>query len=172
MTAVPSPRISIGWSSGDPLGVVGIVLGDVGGEVDLGLRCRERLAHLADDDRGELVAPLPMQLCCSADERRALGDGGVAPGAVGGIRLLENGLERFVGDRRIGGEGLAGRGVDDGVVGHVRSVLSGSRVCVSWRRDVRSPARRRSSTTWRNKSLADCNKFYAKSWLSDLVEPP
>ena len=115
--------------AGDLLGVVGVVLGDVGGEVDLALRCRERLAHLADDDRGELVAPLAVQLGGAADERRALGDRRVAPRAVGGIRLLDDGLERIVGDRRIGGEGLAGRGVDDGVVGHVHSDFVLGLVC-------------------------------------------
>ena len=48
--------------AGDLLGVVGVVLGDVGGEVDLAVGGRERLAHLAHDDRGELVATLAVQL--------------------------------------------------------------------------------------------------------------
>ena len=63
----------------DLLGVVGVELGDVGGEVDLAERRGERLAHLAHDDRGELVAALAVQLGGAADERRALGDRGVAP---------------------------------------------------------------------------------------------
>ena len=107
--------------AGDLLGVVGVVLGDVGGEVDLAVSRRERLAHLAHDDRGEFVAALAVQLGDATDERGALGDRGVAPRAVGGIRLLDHGVESVVGDRRIGGEGLARRGVDDGVFGHVRS---------------------------------------------------
>ena len=51
----------------DLLGVVGVVLGDVGREVDLAERGGERLAHLAHDDRGELVATLAMQLGDAAD---------------------------------------------------------------------------------------------------------
>ena len=107
--------------AGDLLGVVGVVLRDVGCEVDLTLRRGERLAHLADDDRGEFVAPLAVQLRDAADERCALGDRGVAPRAVGGIRFLDDGVESIVRDRRISGEGLACRGVDDGVFGHVHS---------------------------------------------------
>ncbi len=107
--------------AGDLLGVVGVVLGDVRGEVDLAVGGRERLAHLAHDDRGELVAPLAVQLGDAADERGPLGHRNVAPRAVGGIRRLDHGLERVVGDRRVGREGLARGGVDDGVVGHVHS---------------------------------------------------
>ena len=64
----------------DLLGVVGVVLGDVGGEVDLAQGRGQRLAHLPHDDRRELVAALAVQLGGPADERRPLGDGGVAPG--------------------------------------------------------------------------------------------
>ena len=105
----------------DLLGVVGVVLGDVGREVDLAECRRERLAHLAHDDRRELVAALAVQLRDAAHQRGALGDGGVAPLAVGGIRRRDRGLELGIRERRVGGEGLARGGVDDGVVGHVLS---------------------------------------------------
>ena len=70
----------------DLLGVVGVVLGDVGGEVDLAERGRERLAHLAHDDRGELVAALAVQLGDAAEQRRALGDAGCCAPALTGRR--------------------------------------------------------------------------------------
>jgi len=109
----------------DLLGLIGVVLGDVGGEADLADRGGQRLPHLAHDDRGEFVAALAMELRDATDGRRPLGDGGVAPRAVGGIRRRDRALECIVGDRRIGGEGLAGGRVDDGVVAHcdLRSVL-------------------------------------------------
>ena len=76
MTAVPvAVRISIGTSAVIFVGVVGVVLGDVGGEVDLALGRGQRLAHLAHDDRGELVTALAVQLGDAAQQLGALGGG-------------------------------------------------------------------------------------------------
>jgi hypothetical protein len=58
--------------AGDLVDVIGVELRDVGGEVDLALGRGERLAHLAHDDRGQLVAALAVQLGDAAQQRRTL----------------------------------------------------------------------------------------------------
>ena len=59
----------------DRLGLVGVVLGDVGGEVDLAEGGLAGLAHLAHEDVGELLAALAVQLGRATQQRCALGDG-------------------------------------------------------------------------------------------------
>ena len=58
------------------LGVVGVEGVDVAREVDLAERLLDRLAHLADDDLGQLLAALLVQLADLAHERGAVGHGG------------------------------------------------------------------------------------------------
>ena len=60
------------------LGVVGVEAVDLAREVDLHQRLLDRLAHLADDDLGQLLAALGVQLADLAHQRGALGDGGGA----------------------------------------------------------------------------------------------
>ena len=102
----------------DPLGVVGVVLRDVGGEVHLPQGRGQGLAHLPHDDRRELVPPLAVELGGPADSRRPLGHGDLAPGAVRRRRGGDRRLQLRVGRRRIGGEGLSCHGVHDRVVAH------------------------------------------------------
>ena len=107
----------------DLLGVVGVVLGDVGREVDLADRGRQRLAHLAHDDRAQLVAALAVQFGDAADQRRAIGDaGGARPARGRGIRRRERLLELGIRREGVGGQGLARGGIDDCVVTHGFSV--------------------------------------------------
>ena len=78
----------------------------------------ERLAHLAHDDRGEIVTPITVQLSDAAQGLGALGRGGARPDAVsvvgGGDGLFDPGIAQRV----VLGEGLTGGGIDDGVVAH------------------------------------------------------
>ena len=107
----------------DLLGVVGVELGDVGSEVHLGDRGGQRLAHLAHDDRAQLVAALSVQFGDAADQGRAIGDaGGPRPAFGCGIRRRERLLELCVGRDGVGGQGLARGGIDDCVVTHGFSI--------------------------------------------------
>ena len=82
--------------------VVGVVLVDVGGEVDLAEGLLDGLAHLAHDDLGELLAALDVQLADAADEGGALLDRGrPRPGAVRLVGRGDGGLELGVGDGRV-----------------------------------------------------------------------
>src|SRR5690606_17615098 len=97
---------------------------------DLALGGGQRLANLAHDDGGQLVASLAVQLGDPPDERRALGDRLLTPLEVGRVRCRDGLLHLGVGVRRVAGERLAGGGIDDGVMGHF-SLRSVSMVC-SW----------------------------------------
>ena len=96
--------------------VVGVVAVDVAGEVDLAEGLLDRLAHLAHDDLGELLAALDVQLADAADEGRALLDGGgLRPRAVGLVGRGDGGVELGVGDGRERLDRLAGGGVGHGI---------------------------------------------------------
>ncbi len=104
------------------LGVVGVVLVDGAAEVDLAERLLDRLAHLADDDLAEPLAVLDVQLADAADERGALRHGGRArPLAVGLVGGVDRRLQVGVADGVVRLHELAGRRVDDCVVGHEAS---------------------------------------------------
>ena len=81
--------------------MVGVVLVDRRGEVDLAERLRDRLAHLAHDELRQLLAALGVQFADAADEGRALIDRGrLRPGAVRLVGCGDRGLELGVGDGR------------------------------------------------------------------------
>ena len=104
------------------LGVVGVVLVDSGREVDLAQRLLDRLAHLADDDLGQLLALGGVDLGHLADHRCAVSDGGGRrPLLVARVRATDGVLEITVGDRRVLLDRLAGRRVHNCVVSHVLS---------------------------------------------------
>ena len=71
-------------------------------EVDLAQCLGGRLAHLTNDQRGELLAALHVQLADPGHDGGPLGHGGVErPLAVGGIRRREHGLQLVVGVQRV-----------------------------------------------------------------------
>jgi len=71
----------------DHVRLVRVVLGDVRGEVGLADRRAEHLAHLSNDDRGQLLATLPMELGRAADQPGPLGDRERPPGLEREARL-------------------------------------------------------------------------------------
>src|SRR5690606_14386918 len=81
--------------------------------------CGDRLAHLAHDDRAELVLARAVQLGDAADEDGTVGGRGGRPGDGRGCRTCDGVVDLSVREGVVGGEGLAGGRVDDGVVGHV-----------------------------------------------------
>jgi hypothetical protein len=91
---------------------------DVGAEVDLTQRLLERLAHLAHDDRGELLAAFLVEVAHAGDQRGPVLDGRARPLLLRGVRRGERLLELLRGGERDRGPGLAGGRVDDDVVGH------------------------------------------------------
>ncbi len=79
------------------LGVVRVEAVDFGREVDLAERLLDRLAHLADDDLGQLLPPLGVQLSDPAHQRRALRHAdGARPGPGGLIGVPDRGSELLV----------------------------------------------------------------------------
>src|SRR4029079_1769650 len=82
------------------LGVVRVEAVDVAAEVDLAERLLDRLAHLAYDDLGELLAPLDVQLADAAHERGTLGDARRGrPRPVGFVGTGDRGGKIVVADR-------------------------------------------------------------------------
>ena len=80
--------------------VVGVVLVNVGGEIDLGQRLPDGLAHLAHDELRQLLATLAMELRHAADEGGALVDrGGLRPGLMRLVGRSDRGLQLGIGDR-------------------------------------------------------------------------
>ena len=99
--------------------VIGVVLVDVGREVDLAERVADRLAHLAHDDLGEVLTALAVQIGDLRDERGALLDRGrPRPAAVGVERTLDPAGDVGVGRGRVRPQRLAGGGVDHCVLAH------------------------------------------------------
>ena len=117
-----APRQFDGFVGHKLFAVVGVVLVDGLAEVDLAECLLTRLAHLANDDVGELFAALCVQVGNFADHFGALFDGCGARPLV--MRLL---CERRrcdqlgVGNRRIVLDVLPGGRVDHCVVAHLRS---------------------------------------------------
>ena len=108
--------------------VVGVVLVDRRGEVDLAERLRDRLAHLAHDELRQLLAALGVQLADAADEGRALLDRGrLRPGAVRLVGCGDRGLELGVGDGVVGLDRLARGGVGHGIAHRVGLLVSAPR---------------------------------------------
>src|SRR5690606_6891181 len=96
---------------------------DVGGELHLADGSGDRLAHLADDDRAELVLAGAVQLGDAADDERTVGGRGPAPSDGRRRRQRDGIVDLGIREGVVSGEGLAGGRVDDGVVGHVGSSL-------------------------------------------------
>ena len=119
MIAEPSPASSVDRLVLQQVGaVVGVVAVDVDAEVDLAERLLHRLAHLADGDRGQLLAPLGVQLADAAHELGALLDARRSrPLLVRLVRQRDGRLELVVRDRRVVLDGLAGGRIDDRVIG-------------------------------------------------------
>ena len=110
------------------LRAVGVEAVDVGAEVDLAERLLHRLAHLANDDLGQRLAPLRLEVRHLLDQRRTLGHRGLeAPVLVGVVSRRDRGLELLVGHVRVLLDRLAGRRVDDCVLAHLASLLLTSR---------------------------------------------
>jgi hypothetical protein len=101
------------------LGVVGIEAVDFRREVDLHQRLLDRLAHLADDDLGQLSTALGVQLADLAHQRGALRHrGGTGPGSGGLVGPADRGAELVVADLRVLPDRLAGGWVDYRVSAH------------------------------------------------------
>src|SRR5690348_11943083 len=116
--ALPSPASSL--IGHQLLSVVRVEGVDLGGEVDLTQRLLDRLAHLADDDLGQLLAPLGMQLADAPDECRPLRNGRrTRPAAMRRVRAIDRGAQIVVADRGVLLDGLAGRGIDNLVGAHL-----------------------------------------------------
>jgi hypothetical protein len=106
--------------------VVGVVLVDRRGEVDLATGLLDRLAHLADNDLRQPLTALRVQLGDAADHCRALLDGrSPPPGLVGLVGAADGRLQGVVRDRVVLLERLARRRVDDRVVGHCSPLVGG-----------------------------------------------
>jgi hypothetical protein len=120
MTAVPSPSSRVIDSSAmKPGPLVGVVLVDRAGEVDLAERLLQRLAHLADDDRREFVTPLTVQLGDGTDQLGPFGRCRRArPLTVRRRGRRDGGIQFGVCDRRILGHSLTGRRIGHHVVSH------------------------------------------------------
>ena len=106
------------------LGVVCVEAVYVAGEVDLAERLLNRLAHLADDDLAQLLAPLDVQFADAAHQVGALGDGRRGrPRPVDFVGTTDRGAKIVVAD---GGVLLAlvtrGR-IDDCVHAHLVSPI-------------------------------------------------
>ena len=96
--------------------MVGVVLVDRRGEIGLAEGLLDRLAHLAHDDLGELLAALEVQFPDASHERGTLLDGGgLRPAAVGLVGGGDGGVELGVGDGRERLDRLAGGGIGHGV---------------------------------------------------------
>ena len=103
------------------LGVVGVVLVDRGAELDLADGVLDRLAHLADDDLGELALALGVQLRDPSDQRGPFGDGRRARPAHRSRRGgCDGGLNLGVGGGRVFLDDLTGRRVGHCIIGHAR----------------------------------------------------
>ena len=101
------------------LGVVGVVAVDRAAEIDLAERLVERLAHLALDDLGEVVAAFGVQLADAPHQRRALGDGrGLRPFPKRLVRVGDRLAHLLVGRGRVLAHRLAGRGIDHRIQTH------------------------------------------------------
>jgi hypothetical protein len=59
--------------------VIGIVVKNIGAQIDFGLRLAEQLAHLERHELGELVAVSAQNGGCRIDDRLALGKRSLAP---------------------------------------------------------------------------------------------
>ena len=92
-------------------GLVGVVLAEPRGLLDLARRLAEDLAHLRRGQRGELVLVRAQRRRESADELGALGDRALAPLEEGVVRAGDGGVD--VGGARgvVAAELFAGRGV-------------------------------------------------------------
>ena len=103
-------------------GVVGVEVVDGGAELDLADGLGDRLAHLTDDDLGEVLDPLGVQLADPTHEGGPLGHGRrCRPRAVRLVRPGDGVPQRVVGDRRVGLDRLAGRRVHHCVLSHSHS---------------------------------------------------
>ena len=101
------------------LGVVGVETVDFGREVSLHQGLLDRLAHLADDDLGELPAALGVQLADAAHQGCAVsyrGRGAPAPGRV--VGTADRRAQLLVADLRVLLDRLAGGWVDYRVGAH------------------------------------------------------
>ncbi len=103
---------------GDHVRLIRVVLGDVRREVDLAERGSERLAHLPDDDGGQLLSAFPMELGRAADDPRPLGDRKLPPGDERRMGFGERPLDLGIGEAVVAGHGLPRGRVHDGVVAH------------------------------------------------------
>ena len=79
---------------GDQFRLIRVILGDVGGEVDLAERTSLHLAHFPDDDGGQFFPTFPMQLGRPADHPGPLGDREFPPGLDPAL-LLSRGSDRL-----------------------------------------------------------------------------
>src|SRR4051794_9905034 len=103
------------------LGVVGVEAVDFRREVDLHQGLLDRLAHLADDDFGQLPAALGVQFADLAHQRGAIGDrGGARPAPGGLIATVDRAAELVVADLRVLLDRFAGGGIDNRVSAHLR----------------------------------------------------
>jgi hypothetical protein len=73
--------------------VLGVVVEDAGGQLDLAAGLLDALAHLAGDEGGEVVRALEHQLGGAADDLRALLDRAAAPLEEGGVGLLDDAVD-------------------------------------------------------------------------------
>jgi hypothetical protein len=103
----------------ESLGVVGVEAVDFAGEIDLHQRLLDRLPHLADDDLGQLLAALGMELADPAHQRRAPGRGGGAgPGPGGLVGPVDRRPELGVADLRVLLDPLSGGWIYNCVSAH------------------------------------------------------
>ena len=99
--------------------VVGVVVIDRTAEIDLAERLLDRLAHLAHDDLGKLLALLGMKLADSPDDSGALlYRRRPRPLAMRPVGTPDGVTKLVVADRRILAYRLARSRVDDCVIGH------------------------------------------------------